>query len=44
MAIDWKNSSPAPASTGNANPWFAVTLGLVGIIIGYLLPSFLSSL
>lgn len=39
MAIDWKDSPSTPASAGKANPWFAVSLGLIGFILGmYVLP------
>lgn len=43
MAIDWKDSPSTPASTGTANPWFAVSIGLIGFILGmYFLPVLLS--
>ncbi len=40
MAIDWKESSPKPASPGKENPWFAISVGLIGLIAGYALASY----
>gem|GEM_PF-4715241 len=44
MAINWKDSSPAAPTNGASTPWFAISIGLIGLIVGYMLPSFLSSL
>jgi hypothetical protein len=40
MAINWKDSPSTPDSIGKANPWFAITVGLLGLIVGYIFASF----
>lgn len=42
MAIDWKDTSASRSASNGSNPWFAISIGLIGLIIGYVLPSYLS--
>ncbi len=37
MGIDWKDTSASPSASNGSNPWFGISIGLIGLILGFII-------